>query len=63
MRSCRWALPFGDVPMHPTCAARSISHRESSCQFGTALLQLGWTPNVSVTIMFCRVCFCEAEGE
>jgi hypothetical protein len=35
MRSCRWALPFGDVPMHPTCADGSIGQRGSSCQLRT----------------------------
>jgi hypothetical protein len=28
-------LPFGDVPMHPTCADCSISDRVSSCQLRT----------------------------
>src|SRR4030081_959309 len=35
MRSCRWALPFGDVPMHPTCADCSIGQRVNSCQLRT----------------------------
>jgi len=37
MSSCRWALPFGDVPMHPTCAERSIGHHLRICQLRTPL--------------------------
>src|SRR6266404_5457031 len=36
MRSCRSALPFGDVPMHPTCADCSIGQPVSSCQLRTS---------------------------
>ena len=35
MRSCRWALPFGGVPVHPTCAVCSIGQRLRSCQLRT----------------------------
>ncbi len=26
-------MPFGDVPMHPTCAEESIGHHSNDCQW------------------------------
>jgi hypothetical protein len=40
MRIRRWALPFDNLPMHPTCAVYSICPRHEGCQSEEAYTSL-----------------------